>query len=252
MVFTTDQYKTSDGKYAKLFYIELNKYGIDIGGNNHILFEVIEMNDINAGDNFNYSLYYANFGYNSESSKPLCKLYCINNTTNNNVEVIGSMEGNIVTVYAKATRGGRPLTVRVLYTQQPGFINFVYRDSFTNDITGTIINPIKKYQNIDDKILGTVTYEDGVERVTGYKESVTTKDGYGFINLNMQGSFTNDMLVCRISNPPNNTVCCNGFSKSEDGNKACRIEIYNSGAIKCFDVPTNCTRLSFNVTYCIN
>ena len=26
MTFTTEQYKTSDGKYAKLFNIELNKY----------------------------------------------------------------------------------------------------------------------------------------------------------------------------------------------------------------------------------
>ena len=114
MTFTTDQYKTADGKYAKLFYIELKKYNFNIGYNNHILFEVIEMNDINGGDNFNYGLYYANFGYNDSTSKSLCKIYCINKSINNNVEVVGEIKNDVVTIYGKATRQGRPLTINIL------------------------------------------------------------------------------------------------------------------------------------------
>lgn len=252
MTFTTGQYKTSDGKYAKLFYIELNKYDVDIGGNNHVLFEVIEMNDINAGDNFNYSLYYANFGYNATDAKSLCKLYCINKTLNNNVEVLGEINDNIVTIYAKATRQGRPLTINILYNQNPGFINIVYRDKFINDITGTIVEPIIKHLTTDETVKGTITYEEGITRTTGCKESLTKKDGYAFVSLAIDGNFTHDMKICTISFPPNNTVTETGFAYTSDGCHHCRFKIFNSGGIKCFDVPQNCTQLTLNTSYYIN
>lgn len=250
MTFTTDQYKATDGKYAKLFYIELNKYNIDIGSNNHIIFEVIEMNDISAGDNFNYGLYYANFGYNNNSSK--CKIYCINKSVNNNVEVKGGIDGNIITIYAKATRQGRPLTINILYNQSPGFINVIYRDAFTNDITGTIIEPIIKYPTVDNKTVGTVTYEEGVTKTAGSKESVTKKDGYAFITLSLDGNFINDMKICSIPFPPNVTITETGFGCSSEGWKVCRFKIFNSGGIKCYDVPENCTSLTLNTSYHIN
>lgn len=252
MTFTTDYYKTTDGKYAKLFYIELNKYNVDIGGNNHILFEVIEMNDINAGDNFNYSLYYANFGYNSSTSESLCKLYCINKSINNNVEVTAGINENVVTIYGKGTRQGRPLTINILYNQNPGFINIIYRDKFTNDITGTIINPIIKYLTTDEKVKGSIIYEDGVTRTIGSKESLTKKDGYAFVSLSVDGNFTHDMKICTISFPPNNTVTEIGYAYSPEGWKVCRFKLYNSGGVSCYDVPSNCTQLTLNTSYYIN
>ena len=252
MTFTTDQYKTADGKYAKLFYIQLNKLNFNIGFNNHIIFEVIEMNDINGGDNFNYALYYANFGYNDTENKSLCKIYCINKSINNNVEVLGEIKNDVVTIYGKATRQGRPLTINILYNQNAGFINIVYRDKFINDITGTIVNQIIKYLNVDEVEKGTITYEEGITRTIGNKESLTKKDGYAFVSLAVDGNFTNDKKICTISFPPNNTVTELGYAYSSEGWKVCRIKIYNSGSISCYDVPTNCTKLTLNTSYYIN
>lgn len=247
-VLITQDYNVGTGttNYAPLFNMKKKFLGNPSWHRNQLVFELIHASSLSnvIVKRYFVSIYESDVSASTILFKDLSPVF-------SGITCVYVDNGNDVTVYAKGSLAGANIRLRVIFSPNPGWIQFYNYQAFSNTLSGlTTISPTSDDMDI------LPTWANSWTPISGYFNRVKKTNNNVVLNISVTGGGRADGTSvgklptgCR----PSSTLHGSCIYKNSDGTTygMGKIQITNFGDILIYGVPSGTLELCINLAFAV-